>query len=102
MNCTYNPAVYLTNGNEKNDAHPDTFFIPPIEQRLSVSPGAIVKLGFNCDGTDGERMWVTVVQAKGFNYYGVLNNKPLALPMDYGNPIKFGPEHILDIEVFSL
>jgi hypothetical protein len=89
----------LGNAEEKNKAHPTTFFIPSWELRDGVTVGTLVKLLF--EGVDGrsERMWVKVTEVlSGPQFKGVLDNDALSphLPK-CGSVIEFGPENILSI-----
>lgn len=95
----------LTSGVELHEKHPDTFWIPDKEEKDSVRPGDCVKLIFS-DGPGlpgAERMWVKVtsivVTREGTeSLKGTLANVPLSLPLAVGDPIEFGPEHIIAVE----
>jgi len=95
---------------EAHRQHPDTFWIPPLEERQNLKRGQAVKLIFDIEfDNDGdvivasERMWVTVAERIGSYYIGILNNQPASFePSDdiylcFGAEIPFAPEHIADI-----
>lgn len=79
---------------EKAKLYPATFSIPVRSLREELWPGDLVKLDFdNC-----ERMWVKISGQYATNdYFGVLINSPLHLGLRQGDPIEFGPEHIMEI-----
>lgn len=103
-----NKDIKIINIERRNQKHPTTFEIHPREVRESVKTGDIVKLIFethtllyaNGEWICGERMWVTIRECISGEYYiGTLNSYPDALPLKFGDWIRFGPEHILDIWV---
>ena len=101
----------LRSGEAEHRAHPETFWIPPIEQRLDLQRGHAARLIFDIESQDddgnvvvtGERMWVIVAERVGDQYIGILDNKPASFePSDraylcFGAEIPFGPEHVIDI-----
>lgn len=101
----------LRSGEAAQVEHPDTFWIPPLEQRKNLQIGQAAKLIFDIEIEDeegnlvvqGERMWVIVSEIVDGGYIGILDNKPaLFEPSDqvylcYGCEIPFRPEHIIDI-----
>lgn len=89
----------LMDGVALNREHPTTFEIPTWDERVSQNVGASVKLGFVPDEKDlpSERMWVKVAQRIGGRYIGTLDNDPVCLGANPGDPIEFGPENILSI-----
>jgi len=98
------PSTLLGNGEEYAARSPDTFKIPSRSDRENLAVGDHAKLIFQLpepgsDGLNGERMWVRVTQvfASGCGYAGTLANAPTLLPANLGDPVKFGPEHIIDI-----
>lgn len=82
--------------------HPDTFFIPPDDERRSQQVGDSVRLHFLlADPAKGEpraeRMWVTVTESlgSGDSYRGTLENQPVFLDaLTVGDEVSFEPRHI--------
>ena len=72
------PNYTLTNGEEMNRQHPDTFEIPTLRERKSLKPGKYVKLIFEEKDKPSERMWVKVeyISDNG-RYIGTLANDPI-------------------------
>lgn len=97
----------LTSGVASNERAPDTFHIPPEDERQKVDSGDLVKLmfemSFDKDDSDLEieRMWVAVSGANGPYLTGILENEPVASaeedPLHYGSEVIFLPEHIINI-----
>ena len=101
----------LRSAEESHRKHPDTFGIPPLEERQNLRRGQAAKLIFDIEGQDedgnvsiqGERMWVVVVGKEDDYYIGILDNQPaLFEPADnlylcFGAEIPFLPEHVSDI-----
>ena len=100
----------LRSGEESHKKYPDTFWIPPLEQRVNLKVGQAAKLVFEieCEDENGifinsERMWVIVSEIIGDFYIGILDNKPASfMPSDevylcFGAEIPFKVEHIIDI-----
>jgi hypothetical protein len=100
----------LRSGEESHRAHPDKFWIPPVEERHNLQRGKAARLIFDIEAEDegkvvlnGERMWVIVAERVGELYIGILDNKPATFePSDaaylcFGAEIPFGPEHVIDI-----
>ena len=97
------PNYTLVNAETRANNHPSSFLIPNRPRRERVVPGYHVKLIFE-NGRDGERMWVLVTgMAKideAITFTGVLHNDPVQLEgVKYGDAVRFGPEHIADIQV---
>jgi hypothetical protein len=89
---------HLGSGVRRNREYPDTFDIPPEEEREAVAPGIDVKLMFEMKDGWGERMWVTVTAVKRRKLIGRLSNLPLGIPrLMPGEKIKFKREHIIGI-----
>jgi len=89
---------HLGSGVRRNREHPDTFYIPPEEERQAVVPGMDVKLMFEMRDGFGERMWVTVTEVKKRHLVGTLSSLPVGIPrLLPGDKIKFKREHIIDI-----
>ncbi len=101
----------LRSGEESHRQHPDTFWLPPLEERESLQRGHAVKLIFEIEGMDedgtvsveAEWMWVIVAERVGDAYIGILDNQPVCLdPTDdvylrFGAEVPFLPEHVIDI-----
>ena len=97
----------LDDGEALHSEAPDTFYIPPVEVRQSLSVGQIVKLVFRIslndeDGTqtqEVERMWVIVQQGLvDGQYVGELNNDPYCTKeIQAGMAVVFEPRHVIQI-----
>lgn len=102
----------LRSGEEAHREHPDTFWIPPLEQRQNINRGQAVRLIFDIESEDedanitvqSERMWVIVSERHGGYYIGILDNQPASLDpannnvyLCFGAEIPFLPEHVIDI-----
>jgi hypothetical protein len=88
----------LGDGELSNRSYPESFWIPPAEERADVPRGSFVKLMFHLKDGWGERMWVQVERRRGHRYIGKLANAPIGIPLAPGARIRFGPEHIIDID----
>ena len=92
-----NPA--MINGVLRNKEHPNTFHIPPEEERKNLPIGSFAKVGFEDPAGGGERMWFRIVSATNGRYIGELNNHPAVVDgLQYGDKVEFGPEHVLAVE----
>jgi hypothetical protein len=99
---------WLANAEERHAEAPRSFFIPPREHRENLEVGRLVKLIFefapprDLNGTlrTGERMWAIVSEVRpDGTYLGDLDNDPdLVTELKPGDPIKFGPEHVVAIQ----
>ena len=102
----------LRSGLAQHHRTPETFYMPPEDERRGLSEGDVVKLIFGIevppdeDDPDGfffERMWVIVTGKVGPYYIGELNNVPLTASVgdqDFlvpGSEVVFLPEHVIDI-----
>ncbi|QSX33765.1 DUF2314 domain-containing protein [Shewanella avicenniae] len=91
----------LDNGEEINREYPETFWMPPRDERESLLPGEIVKLIFRISLEESlhvERMWVVVEERNGDSYVGVLDNDPYCTTeLRAGASIEFCPEHVIQI-----
>lgn len=82
------------------DHHSD-FELPPEKDVENLESGDYAKLLFrferpNPNAPDAERMWVQVDGRHECGHYGGrLSNDPLYAPLSLGDPVEFGPEHIL-------
>ena len=101
----------LRSGEALHAESPDTFWIPPLEQRQTLRPGAGVKLVFEIKGLEDngkvnvqrERMWVIVTAKHSDVYIGRLDNEPSIEPGDdvylqRGAEVPFRAEHVVDIQ----
>ena len=91
----------LESGEQLHAEAPDTFWIPPLPARQSLSSGDIVKLVFRIE-EDGEvnveRMLVVIQQATTEGYVGILDNDPYCTDqIQAGLELEFAPKHIIDI-----
>lgn len=101
----------LRNGEVAHASAPDTFWLPPKDNRRSLVRGQAAKLIFDIEGVteqgdvevQGERMWVIVAERVEDLYIGILDNQPALLEpsedtyLCFGAEIPFGPEHVIDI-----
>lgn len=96
----------LMDGEERNRANPDTFQIPPEQDRLNIKPDTYVKLGFVMTKPvkgkpSAERMWVKVLSTTpiGGQYEGALANTPYFVKgIKFGGRVHFSAKHIIDIQ----
>lgn len=99
----------LESGEARHAESPETFWIPPRNEREALEPGSGVKLLFIIETEDEsgieqgvERMWVIVKKRiEGF-YIGILDSEPATFEPDpeflcRGAEIVFKPEHVIDI-----
>ena len=101
----------LRSGEAQHRAHPDAFWIPPLEERRNLERGKAARLIFEIEAEDedgrvernGERMNVIVAERVGDLYIGILDDEPATLEpgervyLCFGAEIPFGPEHVIDI-----
>ncbi|MCG9747373.1 DUF2314 domain-containing protein [Shewanella sp. Isolate8] len=94
----------LDNAEELNQQYPDSFWIPDQLKRESLEVGALVKLIFSMEETEGseitsvERMWVEVVQVENDYYVGKIDNDPYGSTcVKCGTIFSFKPCHVIDI-----
>jgi hypothetical protein len=101
----------LRSGEQSQREHPDTFWMPPLDQRQNVKRGQAVRLIFEIEAQDeqgvvhvsGERMWVIVAERVGDVYIGILDNQPACLKrsgnayLRFGAEVPFQAEHVIDI-----
>lgn len=74
----------LRSGELANSQNPNTFWIPPLEERQNMQRGQAVRLFFDIEveneegklETVGERMRVIVSEKVGDTYIGILDNQP--------------------------
>jgi hypothetical protein len=98
-------------GEASHRAHPETFWIPPREERDHLRRGQSARLIFDIEGEDedgqlqvqGERMWVTVAERVDDVYIGILENEPACFEpaqnvyLCRGAEVPFLAEHVIDI-----
>jgi hypothetical protein len=101
----------LQSGEQSHQEHPDSFWIPPLEQRQNLQRGQAARLIFEIEGEEeggnvsrqGERMWVIVAEKVGDVYIGILDNQPVCLGrsdevyLRFGAEVPFRAEHVIDI-----
>lgn len=84
---------------------PYTFYLPSHKTKSKLTGGNLVKLMFNCDvenenGWNAERMWVEIIQRKGNDFIGRLDNIPFYIPdLKLGDEICFQALHIMQTDV---
>jgi hypothetical protein len=98
----------LEDGEIRHRQHPNTFEIPPLEERESLGPGDAAQLAFRlvfrdatrdetCDA--GERMWVIVIGLTARGYRGTLANTPYCTDqLVRGAVVTFEPRHVINID----
>src|SRR6185369_16248266 len=77
----------LASGEKAHEEQPETFWIPPLEERQNLARGQAARLIFEIEANteDGgitvtrERMWVIVSERCGTFYVGILDNQPASL-----------------------
>ncbi|WP_292961792.1 immunity protein Imm33 domain-containing protein [Novosphingobium sp. UBA1939] len=93
---------HLRDADAATSEAPYTFFVPLREERIQVSVGDLVKLGFEYEWETqdygGERMWVKVTGKSGLDFTGTLANEPWEPGLQLGLEVAFGIGNILDIE----
>jgi hypothetical protein len=101
----------LRSGEESHRQNPQTFRLPPLEERQGLSRGQAAKLIFDIETEDeggkpvltGERMWVIVAERIGEFYIGILDCQPVCMTPDHTAYLRFGaeipflPEHVIEI-----
>jgi hypothetical protein len=101
----------LRSGEDSHRQNPQTFQLPPLGQRQSLTRGQAAKLILDIETEDesgktvitGERMWVIVAERIGGLCIGILDSQPTCMTLDdtaylrFGAEIPFGPEHSTDI-----
>lgn len=101
----------LRSAEQSHREHPDTFWIPPLEQRRSLKRGQAARLIFDIEGQGEngdverqvERMWVIVAERVGDGYIGILDHQPASIETSegvylcFGAEVPFLPEHVIDI-----
>ena len=96
--------IKLGNGEEISRKH-STFQIPHASDRGALYVGDMAKLLFLAPDPGpgdivGEFMWARVARVVSRNpsrYAGTLANQPTVVHLNLGDPVEFGPEHVIDI-----
>lgn len=102
----------LISAEERYRAAPDTFWIPPLDQRRGLQPGDAAKLIFEIESQDEdgkisrecERMWVVVSEVRPLYFIGRLTNTPVGVDenssfyLNLDVEVPFLPEHVIDID----
>jgi hypothetical protein len=105
----------LRSAEESHRKNPDTFWLPPLEERQCLTRGQAAKLIFEIESVDdegaiqvqGERIWVIVAERHGDYYIGILDGQPASIEPDedsylcFGTEIPFMPEHVIDAPLNS-
>lgn len=67
-------------GEERHAQHPDTWYLPPLEERQAVKVGDFIQVGLepaNVNRRGGERFWFLVTEKlDNGSFVGELNNEP--------------------------
>lgn len=97
----------IDDGEVAHAQSPDTFWIPPLQDRQSLEVNDHAKIRFYIRVEDedgeledcGERMWVKVVGRIDDWYRGELDNQPSCTPdIAPGFEVWFQPRHVIDIQ----
>lgn len=91
------PALRLLNARAMNKAHPDTFWVPEIDDILALRVGETAKIA-----AANERFWVTITGFAGEGetrrFTGTVANFLIGTDrhgLECGDPVRFGVHHIL-------
>lgn len=96
----------IDDGEVAHAESPESFWIPPLEERASLYPGDLAKIRFYIRVEDeagviedcGERMWVEIVGKIDDWYRGLLDNQPHCTDaINPGFEVWFEPRHVVDI-----
>lgn len=102
----------LISGEARHADSPNSFWIPALEERMSLTVGKAAKLIFEIEtkGENGEvertaeRMWVVVTELASPYFIGRLTNQPASAAetdgfyLKQGVEVPFLPEHVIDID----
>lgn len=94
---------HLTNGEEQHEKHPETFWIPSRDARISLIVGDSAKVIFNPSSNIGfaERMWVKITEVlEPGKYVGTLDNHPVNPQFNglhLGSVVEFESCHVIQI-----
>lgn len=90
--------VKLVDASARNKKYPKTFQVPSKKEVKALCLHSLVKLGVITTPPSGvERMWFRIVEIKGDQFKGRLQNTPLNGDMRYGDEIYFNGRHIMSI-----
>ena len=95
----------IDDGEVAHAAAPDTYWIPPLADRLSIRPGDLAKIRFYIRVAEeggvvdhGERMWVQVMGHVDNWYRGELDNQPgCTHEIAPGLEVWFEARHVINI-----
>lgn len=96
----------IDDGEVAHAAAPETYWIPPLADRLSIGPGDLAKIRFYIRVAEeegqvidhGERMWVQVTGRLDGWYRGELDNQPCCTEdIKPGFEVWFQARHIISI-----
>jgi len=102
-------GYHLLSGLAQHHRTPETFYMPPEQERRSLVPGDIVKLPFEISVPEdeefgdisAERMWVIITGKAGPYYTGQLNNVPACSGeqdhLKVEDKVVFLPENVIQI-----
>ena len=100
VQVTEHVSYILEDGEQQHEEFPDTFWIPPAEQR-KASKDQLVKLMFQITAngeTQTEHIWVVIKKKTDEGYLGVLDNDPYCTDeMKAGVEVRFQPRHVIQI-----
>ncbi|TFW27659.1 hypothetical protein [Massilia horti] len=101
----------LVSGEDRHRSSPETFWIPPFEERQALQPGDAAKLIFEIESEDEfgeisrdcERMWVVVSEVRPLYFIGRVTNMPVgcndsSFYLTEDAEVPFLPEHVIDID----
>ena len=101
IKITDDVSYILDDAEARHEEFPDTFWIPPAEERMALTKDELVKLMFQItvDGeVQTERMWVIVGERTGDRYVGILDNDPYCTDaIVHGIEVQFEPRHVIEI-----
>ncbi|MFB2539554.1 MULTISPECIES: DUF2185 domain-containing protein [unclassified Acinetobacter] len=76
--------------------YPYTFYVPSIEYISTLEIGDLVKLMFEDEQGQAERMWVKITAIHGEDFAGQLDNQPYEIQgLNAGDCIHFSVQHIM-------
>jgi len=88
----------LVDAKKKNIEHPNSFEIPSKAEINSLKSGDYVKLIFEEEGANSERMWVKIMSIGNDNFHGVLMNDPFNLTsIKDGDLVVFNSKNIIEV-----
>lgn len=95
-----NGKYRLVDGDER--ARRFNFVMPPLADRQRLRCGDLAKVIFEptVGPGGGEHVWVMVTETLATiprRYSGTVQNHPVTLPVDHGERVDFGSEHIVEI-----